>query len=95
MQLPEMLQRIEAAKMKNLNATNHKNTNLNRKFDIRIVNTKTSYLEIFTLNALEIVDEILSRTKPPANVPKIPQSNVTPPNIISAFFCQKSQTITK
>lgn len=39
MQLPEMLQRIEAAKMKNLNATNHKNTNLNRKFDIRIVNT--------------------------------------------------------
>ena len=46
-----------------------------------------------TLNALEIVAFMLSRINPPANVPKIPQTIVTPPNNKSALFCQKKFSI--
>lgn len=44
----------------------------------------------FTLKAFEIVEVILSRIKPPPNVPKIPQTIVIPPNNKSALLCQKS-----
>lgn len=39
-----------------------------------------------TLKAFEIVESILSRTKPPAKVPKIPHIIVIPPNIKSALL---------
>ena len=42
-----------------------------------------------TLNAFEIVDCILSRIKPPAKVPKIPQTTVIPPNNKSALLWQR------
>lgn len=42
-----------------------------------------------TLNALEIVAFILSRIKPPDNVPKIPQTIVIPPNNKSALLWQE------
>jgi len=44
---------------------------------------------MFTLKAFEIVEDILSRIKPPAKVPKIPQTIVIPPNNKSALLCQK------
>jgi len=47
----------------------------------------------FTLKALGMVEDILSRNKPPANVPKIPQIIVMPPNNKSALLCQKKGTI--
>jgi len=44
----------------------------------------------FTLKALDTVEDILSRNKPPANVPTIPQTIVMPPNNKSTLFCQKN-----
>jgi hypothetical protein len=44
---------------------------------------------MFTLKAFGIVEFILSRIKPPAKVPKIPQTIVIPPKTKSALFCQK------
>lgn len=46
---------------------------------------------MFTLKAFEIVEDILSRIKPPAKVPKIPQTIVIPPNNKSALLCQKKK----
>jgi len=40
----------------------------------------------YTLKELEMVEDILSRNKPPANVPKIPQTIVMPPNNKSALL---------
>jgi len=42
-----------------------------------------------------MVEDILSRNKPPANVPKIPQTIVTPPNNKSALLCQKKKAPSK
>jgi hypothetical protein len=44
-----------------------------------------------TLKALEMVLFIKSRTKPPANVPNIPQTIVIPPKIRSALLCKDTQ----
>lgn len=45
----------------------------------------------FTLKALGIVALIRSRMKPPDMVPIIPQTMVTPPNIISALLYKRCQ----
>ena len=44
----------------------------------------------FTLKALQIVESMKSRTKPPASVPSMPHTTVIPPKIISALFCKRS-----
>lgn len=44
-----------------------------------------------TLKALEIVAVIRSRIKPPASVPAIPQTIVTPPKIKSALLWKTIQ----
>lgn len=40
-----------------------------------------------TLKAVDIVEFIRSKTRPPAKVPNIPHTIVIPPNVMSAFFC--------
>jgi hypothetical protein len=44
-----------------------------------------------TLKALEMVLFTKSRTKPPANVPNIPETIVIPPKIKSASLCKNTQ----
>ena len=48
-----------------------------------------------TLNAFDKVLVMKSRTKPPANVPAIPQTIVIPPNIKSASVCQTDFSVAK
>lgn len=60
----------------------------NIKIEVKLENFSAIFSHL-TLNAFEIVALIKSRTQPPANVPKIPHTIVIPPNVKSAFFCQK------